>query len=143
MEVTTTLLRLLAGSQPPGADSVTATGAASGVPASVASAEPTGRHLRGELRQLLSRWDPRRAADRDMRARIGAQIELTDPDPSRSPGARYSAALRYLDTALMHGWLDDTALVAARILRLRAETGTASDRSGDLRRAEELALAVP
>ena len=67
-----------------------------------------------------------------MRARIGAQVELTDPDTSRSPAARYSAALRYLDTALVHGWLDDTALVAGKVLRLRAETGTASDRSGDL-----------
>ena len=115
---------------------------ASGVLASLTSAEPTQRQLREELRLLLGRWDPQRPADRDMRARVGAQIELTDPDPSRSPAAQYSAALRYLDTALMHGWLDDTALVAAKVLRLRAETGTASDRSGDLRRAEDLALGV-
>ena len=140
VEVVTALLGLLAGAEPLGAGNVTGAGAASGVQASVPSAEPSQRQLRIELRQLLSRWGPRRPADRDMRARIGAQVELTDPDPSRSPAARYSAALRYLDTALMHGWLDDTALVAAKVLRLRAETGTAPDRSGDLRRAEELAL---
>jgi len=140
VEVITALLGLLSAPQLPGAGSVTGTGAVSGVPASAPSAELSQRQLRSELRQLLSRWDPRRPADRDMRARIGAQVELTDPDPSRSPAARYSAALRYLDTALMHGWLDDTALVASKVLRLRAETGTALDRSGDLRRAEELAL---
>jgi tetratricopeptide (TPR) repeat protein len=140
VEVITALLGLLSAPKLPEAGSVTGTGAAPGVPGSAPSAEGSQRQLRSELRQLLSRWDPRRPADRDMRARIGAQVELTDPDTSRSPAARYSAALRYLDTALVHGWLDDTALVAGKVLRLRAETGTASDRSGDLRRAEELAL---
>ena len=103
VEVITALLGLLSAPQLPGAGSVTGTGAAPGVPASAPSAEVSQRQLRSELRQLLSRWDPRRPADRDMRARIGAQVELTDPDTSRSPAARYSAALRYLDTALVHG----------------------------------------
>jgi tetratricopeptide (TPR) repeat protein len=142
VEVVTALLTLLAGAEPPGAGNVTGARAPSGTQASVPSAEPGQRQLSGELRQLLSRWDPQRPADRDMRARSGAQVELTDPDPSRSPAARYSAALRYLDSALMYGSLDDTALVAAKVLRLRAETGTAPDRSGDLCRAEELALRV-
>ena len=140
--VVTALLRLHAGSGPPRAGSDSGAKDPPGTQAPVPSPVPGHRQLSGDLRQLLGRWDPQRPADRDMRARIGAHIELTDPDPSRSPAARYSAALRCLDSALTRGWLDDTALIAAQVLRLRAETGTAPDRSGDLLRAEDLALSV-
>lgn len=141
-EVVTALLRLHAGSGPPGAGIDSGARDPSGTQASVPSPVPGHRQLSGDLRQLLGRWDPQRPADRDMRARIGAHAELNDPDPSRPLAARYSAALRCLDSALTRGWLDDTALIAAQVLRLRAEAGTAPDRSGDLLRAEELALSV-
>ena len=116
--------------------------AMSGSSAASAAPEPVAadQQLRDSLRRQLAEWDPRRPADRDMRARIGAQIELTDP--AGLTAARCNAALQILDGALARGWLDDTALAAATALRWRAMTGTAADRSGDLHRSVQLALRV-
>lgn len=97
------------------------------------------RQLRGQLRHDLAAWNPERPVDRDMQARITAEIEMGDP--SGSARARHDAALRALDGALARGWLDDTALAAATVLRSRAAAGSA-DRSADLDRAVQLTTRV-
>jgi tetratricopeptide (TPR) repeat protein len=141
LDVITALLGLTAESPSAGPGAGIAADSPQGAPAAQAPAAPADQQLlRDDLRRQLADWDPQHPADRDMKAQIGAHIELTDP--AHSPAARYGAALRILDDALARGWLDDTALAAATVLRLRATTGTASDRSGDLRRAEQLALSV-
>jgi tetratricopeptide (TPR) repeat protein len=95
--------------------------------------------LRDQLRRELAAWNPERPADRDMQARITAEIEMSDP--SGSARDRHNAALQTLDGALAGGWLDDTALAAASILRSRAAAG-AADRASDLDRAVQLATRV-
>jgi len=97
------------------------------------------QQLREQLRHDLAAWNPERPADRDMRARITAEIEMSDP--SGSARARHDSALQTLDGALARGWLDDTALAAATILRSRAAVG-AADRAADLDRAVQLATRV-
>lgn len=106
-----------------------------------AETTPSGgsQQLRDQLRRDLAAWNPERPADRDMQARITAEIEMSDP--SGSARARHDAALQTLDGALARGWLDDTALAAATILRSRAAAGTA-DRAADLDRAVQLATRV-
>lgn len=107
-------------------------------------AEPQGnadsQALRSSLIDQLVAWDPVRPADRDMRARIWAQLELYDTRRSRAQSL--SAALTVLDDALTYGWLDDTAVAVATFLRMRAASGYSEDRSADLLRAERLALTV-
>ena len=97
------------------------------------------QQLREQLRHDLTAWNPERPVDRDMQARIRAEIEMSDP--SLSARARHDAALQTLDGALTRGWLDDTALAAATILRSRAAVG-AADRAADLDRAVQLATTV-
>ena len=105
--------------------------------------EPAGsggaQQLREQLRRDLAAWNPERPVDRDMQARMSAEIELSDP--SGSATARCNAALQVLDGALSRGWLDDTAVAAATILRWRAAAG-AADRAADLNRAVQLATRV-
>ena len=107
----------------------------------VAETTPGGgsQQLRDQLRHDLAAWNPERPVDRDMQARITAEIEMSDP--SGSVRARHNAALQTLDGALARGWLDDTALAAATILRSRAAVG-AADRAADLDRAVQLATRV-
>jgi tetratricopeptide (TPR) repeat protein len=139
-DVVTAFVRLTANalrSDPGSGSAMFGSSAASAAPEPVSD---TDQQLRDSLRRQLAEWDPQGPADRDMRARIGAQIELTDP--ARSTAARCNAALQILDGALARGWLDDTALAAATALRWRATTGAAADRSGDLHRSVQLALRV-
>lgn len=97
------------------------------------------QELRGQLRHDLAAWNSERPVDRDMQARITAEVEMSDP--SGSARARHDAALQTLDGALARGWLDDTALTAATTLRSRAAVD-AADRAADLDRAVQLATRV-
>ena len=91
-DVVTAFVRLTANAlrSEPGSGSGSG-GAMFGSSAVSAAPEPdsdTDKQLRDSLRRELARaWNPERPVDRDMRARIGAQIELTDPARSRRPGA--------------------------------------------------------
>jgi tetratricopeptide (TPR) repeat protein len=110
----------------------------------VVAIDPVPDSDRSELhrraRAEIASWSPHDPFGRDLRARLGAELEVHDL--SQPPGARHNAALRILDETLAHGWIDETALATGNLLRMRAESGVSADRSADLDRAYALALKV-
>jgi hypothetical protein len=104
----------------------------------VATATPSQDEVRlhDAVRRELASWTPTSLVDRDLAARVAAQVEISDT--SRSLALRYSAMVTILDNALSAGWIDDTALLTARSLSWGAQVGGASNRAADLARAETL-----
>lgn len=96
--------------------------------------------LCAEARAVIAGWDPAEPFERDLRARVGAQIEIADP--SRPQGERWEAALGVLDQTLKRTWIVETAIAAGYVLRARAQSGVSKDRAADLERAYDLALAA-
>jgi tetratricopeptide (TPR) repeat protein len=96
--------------------------------------------LRDVVRRELTSWAPSRPVDRDLAARIAAQVEVTDG--SRSWAERFTTVLRVLNGVLDEGWIDDTGLLMARLLCWRVGVGGAGNRAKDLARAQEIAVTV-
>jgi tetratricopeptide (TPR) repeat protein len=115
-------------------------GAAGLDPAVNTPPSPEDARRRAKVRRDLAAWVPTSPVDRDLAARVSAQIEIGDT--GHPVAQRYTAMLTFLGTTLSAGWIDDTALLIARGLNWRAQVGGTANRAKDLSRAESMAVTV-